>query len=130
MRVRRGLRNECSRWSPEPRGCRGRGRPSRIVTDTGDTQYRGVASDTGTISVDVRGMHPDGGLQVEVSEAGRNYRKAAPMTCAVYPTTKLACAGEIFPEEAAVLSTLSPTFFDPARLDAKNHWHDSNDVPG
>lgn len=103
---------------------------SRIVTGTGDTQYHGVASDTGTIAVEVHGMQPDGGLQVEVSEAGRNYRKAAPMTCAVYPTTKIACAGEIFPEEAAVLSTLSPTFFDPARLDAKNHWRDSNDVPG
>jgi hypothetical protein len=106
------------------------GGDARIVTGTGDTQYHGVASDTGTISVDVHGLRPDGGLQVEVSEAGRNYRKAAPMVCAVYPTTKVACAGDIFPEEAAVLSTLSPTFFDPARLDAKNHWQDSNDIPG
>ena len=106
------------------------GGDTQMVTGTGDTQYHGVASDTGTISVDVHGMRPDGGLQVEVSEAGRNYRKAAPMTCAVYPTTKIACAGEIFPEEAVVLSTLSPTFFDPTRLDTKNHWRDSNDIPG
>ena len=101
-----------------------------IATGTGDTQYLAVASDSGTISVDVHGMRSDGGLQVDISEAGRNYRKAAPMTCAVYPTTKIACAGEIFPEEAAVLSTLSPTFFDPSRFDAKNHWRDSSDIPG
>lgn len=103
---------------------------ARMVTSTGDTHDNGVASDTGTISVDVHGVQPDGGLQVAVSETGRNYRKAAPMVCAVYPTTKLACAGEIFPEEAVVLSTLSPAFFDPARLDAKNHWRDAGDVPG
>jgi hypothetical protein len=100
------------------------------IHGTGDTQYYGVGSDTGTITVDVHGMRSDGGLQVEISEAGQNYRKAAPMVCAVYPTTKIACAGQIFPEEAAVLSTLSPTFFVPARLDAKNHWQDSNDIPG
>jgi hypothetical protein len=100
------------------------------VYTSGDARYEGVGSDTGTITVDVHGMRSDGGLQVEISEAGRNYRKAAPMVCAVYPTTKIACAGQIFPEEAAVLSTLSPTFFDPARLDAKNHWQDRNDIPG
>jgi hypothetical protein len=103
---------------------------TKMVTGTGDTQNLGVASDTGTISVDVQGMRPDGGLQVTVSEMGQRYRKAAPMVCAVYPTTKIACAGEIYPEEALVLSTLSPTFFDPTRLDAKSHWRDSNDVPG
>ncbi len=100
------------------------------VHTSGNTQYYGVGSDTGTITVDVHGMRSDGGLQVDVSEVGRNYRKAAPMVCAVYPSTKIACAGQIFPEEAAVLSTLSPTFFDPARLDPKNHWRDSNDIPG
>jgi hypothetical protein len=103
---------------------------TKMVTGTGDTQQLGVASDTGTISVDVQGMRPDGGLQVTVSETGQRFRKAAPMVCAVYPTTKIACAGEIYPEEAVVLSTLSPTFFDPTRLDAKSHWRDSNDVPG
>jgi hypothetical protein len=101
-----------------------------MVTGTGDEQHLGVASDTGTIAVDVLGVQPDGGLLVSISEAGRNYRKAAPMTCAVYPTAKIACAGEVFPEEAAVLTTLSPTFFDPSHLDSKNHWHEDGGVPG
>jgi hypothetical protein len=103
---------------------------SRTVIGTGDTHYAGVASDVGTIAVDVSGIQPDGGLLVSVSEAGQNYRKAAPMTCAVYPTAKIACSGQIFPEEAAVLTTLSPAFFDPSRLDGKNHWHEDGGVPG
>jgi hypothetical protein len=106
------------------------GADAMMVTGTGDEQHLGVASDKGTIAVDVQGMRSDGGLQVEVSEAGQSYRKAAPMVCAVYPTTKVACGGEILPEEAAVLSTLSPSFFDPSRLDGKNHWHEDGGVPG
>jgi hypothetical protein len=106
------------------------GPDAMMVTGTGDEQHLGVASDKGTISVDVNGMRSDGGLQVEVSETGQTYRKAAPMVCAVYATTKIACAGEILPEEAAVLSTLSPSFFDPSRLDSKNRWHEDGGVPG
>jgi hypothetical protein len=106
------------------------GPDTTMVTGTGDAQNLSAASDTGTITVDVYGIRPDGGLQVEVSETGHTFRRAAPTVCAVYPTTKVACTGDIFPEEATVLSTLSPAFFDPSRLDAKNHWRDSNDVPG
>lgn len=100
------------------------------IHGTGDTPFKGIASDTGTITVDSFEVRSDGGLRVRVSETGRNYRSAAPVECVVYPTTRVACAGAILPEEAVVLSTLSPTFFNPAVLDVKNHWHGGNDVPG
>ena len=53
------------------------------INGTGDTSYMGVASDKGTISVDVLGVEPDGGLIVKVSENGQNTRKAAAVECVV-----------------------------------------------
>jgi len=103
---------------------------SAVSFSSGNTDSVGIASDTGTIAVTVLGMRPDGGLFVNVSEAAQNYRKVAPADCAIYPTTKIACAGLIVPEEAAVISTLSPAFFDPSRLDSKNHWHEDGGIPG
>jgi hypothetical protein len=101
------------------------------TSGTGDTSYMGVASDKGTIPVDVFGVEPDGGLVVRVSEVGQNVRKAAPVECVVYPTTNVICAsGEVFPEELAVIRTLSPKFFDPSALDAKHHWHQGSDAAG
>lgn len=101
------------------------------VTGTGDTQYMGVGSDKGTIPVDVYGVEPDGGLVVSVSENGQNVRKAAPVECVVYPTTNVECAsGQVFPEELAVIRTLSPKFFDPSTFDAKHHWHQGSDAAG
>jgi len=101
------------------------------VNGTGDTSYMGVASDKGTIAVDIFGVEPDGGLIVKVSENGQNTRKASPVECVVYPTTNTICAsGQVFPEELAVIKTLSPKFFDPAALDAKHHWHQGNDAAG
>jgi hypothetical protein len=102
------------------------------VEGTGDTSYLGVASDSGTIPVDVFGVEPDGGLVVKVSENGtRGDRKAAAVECVVYPTTNVICAsGEVFPEELAVVRTLSPKFFDPSSLDARHHWHEGNDAAG
>ena len=97
---------------------------------TGDTHYDTTATDTGTITVDVLGVQPDGGLHVRVGEVGRNYRTSAPTDCVVYPTTKIACTRRPYPEEADVVSTLSPSFFNPATLDAKNQWHEDGGVPG
>jgi hypothetical protein len=92
------------------------------ASGTGDTSYMGIGSDKGTIPVDVMGVEPDGGLVVKVSENGQNNRKA---------TTNVICAtGEVFPEELAVIRTLSPKFFDPASLDAQHHWHQGNATAG
>jgi hypothetical protein len=101
------------------------------INGTGDTSYMGVASDKGTIPVDVFGVEPDGGLVVKVSEDGQNGRKASAVECVVYPTTNVICAsGQVFPEELAVIRTLSPKFFDPSALDAKHHWHQGSDAAG
>ncbi|MGB6986670.1 MAG: hypothetical protein WBD74_11920 [Candidatus Aquilonibacter sp.] len=100
------------------------------VYGTGDTKYDSTATDIGTITVDILGVQPDGGLHVRVAEVGRYYRRSAPMDCVVYPTTKVACTGRPYPEEADVISTLSPGFFNPAVLDAKNHWRVADVIPG
>ena len=99
---------------------------------SGDTSYMGVASDTGTITVDAFGVEPDGGLVTKVSESAlRGNRSAAPVECVVYPTTNVICAqGQVNPEEMSVLRTLSPKFFDPSALDAKRHWHEGNAAAG
>ncbi|HTZ55073.1 MAG TPA: hypothetical protein VMB20_08400 [Candidatus Acidoferrum sp.] len=99
---------------------------------TGDTSYEGIASDSGTIPVDVFGVEPDGGLVVKVSESGTHgSRNAAAVECVVYPTTNTICAsGQVYPEELAVIRTLSPKFFDPSALDAKHHWHQGSDAAG
>jgi hypothetical protein len=102
------------------------------VSGTGDTQYLGIASDSGKITVDAYGVEPDGGLIVKVSEdAQRGNRSAPPVECVVYPTTNVVCGdGLVTPEEMAILHTLSPKFFDAAALDTKRHWHEGSDAAG
>jgi hypothetical protein len=95
-----------------------------------DTESTGVSSDGGTISVDVFSPQADGGLHVRVSEASRRNRTAAPVDCVVYPSTSVDCGTRISSEAALVLSTLSPQFFQPALLDARNHWSAETNVPG
>jgi hypothetical protein len=99
---------------------------------TGDTSQASLVSDNGTIDVDVFGVEPDGGLVVKVDEhALRTNRTLNPVECVVYPTTNTVCgAGDVNPEEMAVLKTLSPKFFDPGALDAKHHWHQGSDAAG
>jgi hypothetical protein len=99
---------------------------------SGDTSYASLVSDNGTIDVDVFGVEPDGGLVVKVDEhALRTNRTLNPVECVVYPTTNTVCgAGDVNPEEMAVLKTLSPKFFDPGALDLKHHWHQGNDAAG
>jgi hypothetical protein len=101
------------------------------VAGTGDTSYLGVGSDKGTIPIDIMGVEPDGGLVVNVSENGQNNRRAKAVECVVYPTTNVICAsGEVFPEELAVIRTLSPRFFDPSVEDAQHHWHQGSPAAG
>ncbi|HEX8805744.1 MAG TPA: hypothetical protein VF741_02300 [Candidatus Aquilonibacter sp.] len=89
----------------------------------------GVSSDSGAINVDVFAPQADGGLHVRVSEIHSSH-DTAPTDCVVYPSTSVACAARISSEAALVLSTLSPQFFQPAALDAKNHWHEDAGTPG
>jgi hypothetical protein len=93
------------------------------------TESSGVASDGGTITVDVFSPQADGGLHVRVSEASR-HNTTKPIDCIVYPSTSVNCDTRISNEAALVLSTLSPTFFQPAALDARNHWSEGANVPG
>jgi hypothetical protein len=94
------------------------------------SESSGVSSDAGTIDVDVFTAQADGGLHVRVSETSHSSRNASPTDCVVYPSTSVACGTRISSEAALVLSTLSPQFFQPSALDAKNHWSVRTNVPG
>jgi hypothetical protein len=96
---------------------------------TTSSESSGVASDSGAIRVDVFAPQADGGLHVRVSEASHSSRTAAPVDCIVYPSTSVDCGKSISSEAALVVSTLSPQFFQPATLDAKNHWNVATNVP-
>jgi hypothetical protein len=102
------------------------------ASGTGDTQYLGLNSDFGKITVDAYGVEPDGGLIVKISENGQHgNRNAAEVECVVYPTTNLVCGdAQLYPEETAILHTISPKFFDAAALDTKRHWHEGSDAAG
>jgi hypothetical protein len=102
------------------------------ASGTGDTQYLGLNSDFGKITVDAYGVEPDGGLIVKVSESTQHANRNAPeVECVVYPTTNVVCGDvQLYPEEMVILHTLSPKFFDPAALDTKRHWHEGSDAAG
>ena len=98
------------------------GAGGQAVYGTGDTSYKGNASDSGQITVDYQGIEADGGLVVSVAEAARD-RTSAASTCVVYASTNVRCLGNLVnPEEFSVLRTLAPKFFDPSALDANRHW--------
>jgi hypothetical protein len=97
----------------------------------GQTSYAGSVDDKGQIVVDIAGLQPDGALVLSVSEAAER-RSGAATDCLVYQDTNVKCAGPVFPEELAVMRTLSPKFLDPAFSDAGRHWHvdhGTQDVP-
>jgi hypothetical protein len=101
------------------------------VFGTGDTSYKGNASDKGEITVDYLGIEADGGLVVNVAETARTNRTAASNTCVVYANTNVICgATNTNPEEYSILRTLSPRFFDPTALDANRHWKVNNESAG
>lgn len=98
-----------------------------IADTNGRNEYNGKASDRGQIFVDVKGIEPDGGLVVEVSEKAQNRRSAGAVPCVVYASTNVRCGeGMVNPEEIAVIRTFSPHFFDASQLDAKGHWQIEN----
>lgn len=96
-----------------------------------DSRYNPNLDDQGTITVDVLREAPDRGLVVVVSEQGK-YRKAPPATCAVYSDTTTACdqSKTTNAEEYTVLRFLGANFFDPNRLDSKQHWSISQRTSG
>lgn len=80
----------------------------------------------GTITVQVQAAAADGGLVIDVTQAvDRSLRPLQAVRCAVYSDPNVvACSPGLEPtsEENTLLSYLGRTFYDPARLDAKNHW--------
>ena len=85
---------------------------------------RNEVSDLGTITVNVVGLDPGGGLVVNVAEDARTNRSVAPATCIIFSNTNVLCGSSVVtPEETSILRTLNPKFVDPTALDAKGHWH-------
>ena len=91
---------------------------------TGNQTYNGKLDDQGTMTVDVLREAQDRGLVVVVAEQGQNTRRSAPATCAVYGNTTVVCdpSKPVNAEEFTLLRFLGANFFDPAQLDAKQHW--------
>jgi hypothetical protein len=91
---------------------------------SGMSDYTGGESDQGTIEVDVLSEQPDKGLVVKVSEHAQKTRSSPAATCVVYGTTGVICDphATINSEEMSLIRLLGPTFVDPNKIDAKQHW--------
>jgi hypothetical protein len=97
-----------------------------------DMMYHGAASDAkGTITVQVTGTQPDGGLILSVAMQGGNTGNGPPATCVVYGNTRTICDPnkEVYSQEYALLRFLGPKFVDPNQLDANKHWRVTQDQP-
>jgi hypothetical protein len=92
-------------------------------------QSGGHAARSGRITVDVVQATADDGLVVDVGEDVDRWEKPLQtLRCAIYGTTSdVVCNQGVDPtgEERALLSYLGRSFFDPSRLDAKQHWQSS-----
>jgi hypothetical protein len=90
----------------------------------GISHYGGALSDKGTMTVQVVGTEQDGGLVVNISEAGEQTRRASPATCVVYGNTRVICDPNktVYTEEYTLLRFLGLKFVDPSQLDANKHW--------
>ena len=79
--------------------------------------------DKGTMTVHV-GKEQDGGLVVNISEAGQQTRRAPAATCVVYGNTRVICDPNktVYTEEYTLLRFLGAKFVDPNQLDANKHW--------
>ncbi|MDQ2866297.1 MAG: hypothetical protein M3R51_08725 [Candidatus Eremiobacteraeota bacterium] len=99
---------------------------------SGSTDSGASDQDKGTITVDVIGERPDGGLTIMVSEAAQGHRTALPAACVVYDNTTTVCdlGKRVNEEELAIARLLGPHFFDPSRVDAKQHWNVTNSSNG
>ena len=99
---------------------------------SGMKHYGAGSQDQGTVTIDVTGVQTDGGLIVSVSEAARDTRSAAAVTCAVYGDTRVICEPDkkVNEEEFAVLRFMGRQFLDPNKLDDHQHWHIASDSGG
>jgi hypothetical protein len=98
---------------------------------SGMTDFTGGVGDQGTITVDMLSQQSDGGIVIKVGEQAEKTRSEPAATCVVYPTTGVICDpnATINPEEMALIRFLAPTFVDPSRLDAKQHWKIDSSTP-
>src|SRR5580698_9002519 len=62
-----------------------------VHVTSGISNYRGTLDDKGTMTVELLGKQPDGGLIVSVSEQGQEIRRAPPADCVVYGNTQVMC---------------------------------------
>ena len=94
------------------------------TADNGISHYGGAVSDKGTMTVQVIGTEQDGGLVVNISEAGQQARRAPAATCVVYGSTRVICDPNktVYTEEYTLLRFLGGKFVDPSQLDANKHW--------
>jgi hypothetical protein len=97
----------------------------------GISHYGGKLNDKGTMTVNVLGKQPDGGLIVTISEAGEQLRRASAATCVVYGNTRVICDPNktVYTEEYTLLRFLGANFLDPNQLDKNKHWQISQDSP-
>ena len=87
----------------------------------GISHYGGRLDDKGTMTVQIIGKQPDGGLIVNISEIGQNTRRAPAATCVVYGNTRVICDPNktVYTEEYTLLRFLGLNFVDPSQLDAE-----------
>ncbi len=92
--------------------------------NNGISHYSGALDDKGTMTVQVVGTEQDGGLVVNISEAGQQTRRAPAATCVVYGNTRVICDPNktVYTEEYTLLRFLGGKFVDPSQLDANKHW--------
>ena len=91
---------------------------------TGMDEYKGHASDRGTITVVVKSLAKDGGLVVSISEKARGTRNAEPATCVAYHDSSVLCDPQkkVTEEEYALLRFIGKDFIDATQIDAKGNW--------
>jgi len=97
-------------------------------------QSASTGARSGQLHVDVIQAAQDGGLVVDVTETiDRVLRPLQKVRCAVYGSTNdIICDQNLNPtsEEQALLTYLGRSFYDPANLDAKGHWHTTPRIHG
>ncbi len=100
------------------------GGPTYANPSSGQAHYEAALDDKGTMTVNIIGKQPDGGLVMNISEMGENARRAPAATCVVYGNTRVICDPNktVFSEEYTLLRFLGVNFIDPSQLDAKKHW--------
>jgi hypothetical protein len=103
------------------------GGPGTAITNpssNGMSHYDGRLTDKGTMTVDVLQRHPDGTVDVAISEQGENVRRAPPAKCSVYGNTYVFCdpTKTVYTEEYTLLRFLAGNFVAPGQLQTSNHW--------